>query len=158
MYERAIDVLTAAGYVHYEISNFARPGCECRHNLAYWHNQPHLGIGPAAAGLVDGVRYKNVADVAEYTRAVLGGRSPRIEEERRSDEQRARETAMLELRLTDGIDRRHFERRYGRDPVRFFAEAVKRHGRRGLLEVTDKQIRLTRSGLLLANRVIADFL
>ena len=158
MYERAIDVLTAAGYVHYEISNFARPGHECRHNLAYWHNQPYLGIGPAAAGLVDGVRYKNVADVAEYTLVVLEGHSPRIEEERRSDEQRARETAMLELRLTEGINRRRFERRYGHDPVEFFAEAVKRHGRRGLLEVTDKQIRLTRSGLLLGDRVIADFL
>jgi len=158
MYERAIDTLTAAGYVHYEISNFARPGYECRHNLACWHNQPYLGIGPAAAGLVDGVRYRNVADVAEYTRAVLDGRSPRTEEERRSDEQRARETAMLELRLTAGIDRRRFEQRYGHDPVEFFAEPVSRHGQRGLLEVTDKQIRLTRSGLLLGDRVIADFL
>lgn len=158
MYEAAIDALTAAGYVHYEISNFARPGYRCRHNLAYWHNQPYLGIGPAAAGLVDGVRYKNVADVATYTGAVAAGRSPRAEEERRSAEQRARETAMLELRLTEGIDRRRFEQRYGHDPVEFFAEAVRRHGERGLLEVTDRHLRLTRPGLSLADTVIADFL
>ncbi|MBU0616581.1 MAG: radical SAM family heme chaperone HemW [Planctomycetes bacterium] len=158
MYEAAIDALTAAGYVHYEISNFARPGYRCRHNLAYWHNQPYLGIGPAAAGLVDGVRYKNVADVATYTGAVAAGRSPRAEEERRSAEQRARETAMLELRLTEGIDRRRFEQRYGHDPVEFFAEAVRRHSGRGLLEVTDRHLRLTRPGLSLADTVIADFL
>lgn len=158
MYERAIDVLAASGYVHYEISNFARPGCQCRHNLAYWHNQPYLGIGPAAAGLVDGVRYRNVADVAAYTRAVAAGRSPRVEQEQRSTEQRARETAMLELRLTEGIDRRRFEQRYGRDPVELFAEPIQRHGTRGLLEATTTHLRLTRPGLLLADTVIADFL
>jgi oxygen-independent coproporphyrinogen-3 oxidase len=158
MYEWAIDTLTAAGYIHYEISNFARPGCQCRHNLSYWHNQPYLGIGPAAAGLVDGVRYQNVADVVAYTAAIAAGRSPRVEEERRSREQRARETAMLELRLAEGIDRRRFEQRYGRDPLEFFAEPIERHGQRGLLEVTDRHLRLTRAGLLLADTVIADFL
>lgn len=158
MYERAIDTLTDAGYVHYEISNFARPGCECRHNLIYWHNQPYLGIGPSAAGLVDGVRYKNVADVAAYTQAILAGRCPRAEQERRSPEQRARETAMLGLRLIEGIDRRRFAQRYGHDPVTFFGEAVRQHGQRGLLEVSDERLRLTRAGLLLADTVIADFL
>lgn len=158
MYEHAIDALTAAGYVHYEISNFARPGCQCRHNLACWHNEPYLGIGPSAAGLVDGVRYKNVADVGRYTQAVQAGRSPRVEQERRSAEQRARETAMLELRLIEGIDRRRFARRFGQDPVHFFAAAVQRHRERGLLEVTDARLRLTRAGLLLADAVIVDFL
>jgi oxygen-independent coproporphyrinogen-3 oxidase len=158
MYERTIDTLTGAGYTHYEISNFAQPGRECRHNLVYWHNEPYLGIGPSAAGLVDSVRYKNVADVAAYTQAVLAGRCPRVEEERRSTEQRARETAMLELRLIEGIDRRRFARRYGQDPALFFAEAVQRHGDLGLLQVTDARLRLTRAGLLLADTVIADFL
>ena len=158
IYERAIDVLTAAGYVHYEVSNFARPGCQCRHNLVYWHNQPYLGIGPAAAGLVDGVRYKNVADVANYTEAVTAGRTPRAEQERRSDGQRARETAMLELRLTEGMDRRRFAQRYGLDPVEFFAEPVQRYRARRLLEVTATHLRLTRAGLMLADTVIADFL
>jgi oxygen-independent coproporphyrinogen-3 oxidase len=158
MYERTIDTLSAAGYEHYEISNFARPGHECRHNLVYWHNEPYLGIGPSAAGFAGGVRYKNVADVAAYAEAVLAGRRPRAEEERRSPEQRARETAMLELRLTEGIDRRRFAGRHGRDPVVFFAEVVRLHGQRGLLEVTDSRLRLTRPGLLLADTVIADFL
>jgi oxygen-independent coproporphyrinogen-3 oxidase len=158
MYEWAIDRLAAAGYGHYEVSNFARPGCRCRHNLVYWHNEPYLGIGPSAAGLVGGVRYKNAADVAGYTAAVRAGRSPRAQEERLSRDGRARETAMLELRLTEGIDRERFAERFGDDPATFFAEAVEHHAERGLLELTDTHLRLTRAGLLLADSVIVDFL
>lgn len=150
--------LEAGGLLGYEISNFARPGHRCRHNLVYWHNEPCLGIGPAAAGLIDGRRYKNVADVAAYTAAVLAGRRPRQEEERLAPERRARETAMLELRLTEGIERRRFAMRYGRDPVELFGEPVQRHAERGLLAVSDTHVRLTRTGLLLADVVIADFL
>lgn len=158
LYEHTIDTLADAGYEHYEISNFARPGHRCRHNLACWHNQPYLGIGPAAAGFVDGVRYQNVADVRAYAEAVSAGRRPWAESEPRSREQQARETAMLELRLAEGIERRRFTRSFGRDPVQFFDEAVRRNRSRGLLEVTDTHLCLTRAGLMLADRVIADFL
>jgi oxygen-independent coproporphyrinogen-3 oxidase len=158
MYEATIDTLAAAGLRHYEISNFARPGFECLHNLAYWHNEPYLGIGPSAAGFVDGLRYRNVADTAEYVRAIHAGRSPRVEEERLPPDRRARETVMLELRLIEGMDRRHFEGRFGHDPVALYAEAVARHVELGLLEVTPSHLRLTRAGLLVADSVIADFL
>ena len=158
MYEAAIDTLAAAGYAQYEISNFARPGAECRHNLTYWRNQPYLGIGPSAAGFVDGERYKNVADNAEYVRAIRAGRSPHTQEECLTPEQRAGETAMLALRLTEGIERRSFARRFGRDPALFFADAIDKHAADGLLEVTETAIRLTRTGRLLADTVIADFL
>lgn len=157
MYEATVATLEAAGFVHYEISNFARPGCECRHNLVYWHNLAYLGVGPSASGFVDGVRYKNVPDVAQYIRAMQAGRSPRIQEERRSLDQQARETAMLELRLRAGMDRNRFRKRFGHDPARFFAEAVETHSRDGLLEVTPDRIALSRAGLLLADTVILDF-
>jgi len=158
MYEATIDTLAAAGYRQYEISNFAKPGCECRHNLVYWRNEQYLGVGPSAAGYVDAVRYRNVPDVAAYVHAVSAGRSPRVEEERRSLDQQARETAMLSLRLTDGLDRRTFAARFGRDATELFADAVRRHVSLGLLEVSDGAIRLTRRGLLLADSVISDFL
>jgi oxygen-independent coproporphyrinogen-3 oxidase len=184
MYEAALDLLPAAGLHHYEISNFARPGCECRHNLRYWHNEPYLGIGPAAAGYIGEepicqppdvshepvhqppslsgrgggrVRYKNVADTAAYVSAISAGRSPRVEEECLAEERRARETAMLELRLTAGIDRRRFIERYGVDPRELFADALAEDGGAGLLEVDDRAIRLTRRGLLVADTVMADF-
>jgi len=158
MYEAAVDILTGAGFEHYEISNFARPGRRCRHNLVYWHNQPYCGVGPAAAGFVNGVRYKNVADLNRYIDAIDADSNARVEDERRTPEQRARETAMLELRLIEGLDRGCFARRFGQDPIAFFDHAVKRNVENGLLTVTDNHIRLTRKGLLLADRVIADFL
>lgn len=158
LYEQAVDTLAAAGLAQYEISNFARPGAECRHNLRYWHNEPYLGIGPAAAGFVGGVRYRNVADVAAYCAAVAAGRSPWCEQERLTGVARAREAAMLELRLVAGIDRRRFAARYGADPAGLFADAIARHAADGLLELDAAGLRLTRRGRLLADTVIADFL
>lgn len=158
MYEAALDVLPTAGLAHYEISNFARRGAECRHNLRTWHNEPYLGVGPAAAGYVDAVRYTNVADTAAYVAAIAEGRSPWHQQERLSAEGRARETAMLALRLTSGIDRRSFAERHGQDPAVLFGAAIERHARDGLLAVDDASIRLTRAGLLVADTVIADFL
>lgn len=72
MFERTIDLLAAAGYRQYEISNFARPGRECRHNLIYWRNEDYVGIGPSAVSCEYGLRTKNVADVRRYSTAVLG--------------------------------------------------------------------------------------
>lgn len=158
MYEATIETLAGAGYEQYEISNFARPGCECRHNLIYWRNEPYLGIGPSAAGFVDGVRYQNVPDAAEYGRAVMAGRSARVTEERLSENQRARETVMLELRLNRGIDRPAFAARFGHDPTQLFSAAVSKHQSLGLLDVTEDAVRLTNRGRLVADAVISDFL
>lgn len=158
MYECALDTLAGAGFEHYEISNFALPGRRCRHNLTYWRNEAYLGVGPSAAGFVEGVRYKNVADVDEYVRRISSGESPHADEEQRTPDERARESAMLELRMIEGIDRRRFSDRYGTDPVDFFREAVGLHASHNLLEITPTHLQLTRAGLLLADTVIADFL
>lgn len=158
MYEWTIDALEHAGYRQYEVSNFARPGRECRHNLVYWRNEPYLGIGPSAAGFLDAIRYRNVPDAAAYVRAIRGGASPRCESERRALPDQARETMMLSLRLRAGVDRRAFAERFGRDPAEMFAEPVRKHEELGLLEADDEALRLTRSGLLVADSVIADFL
>lgn len=158
MYLATIDMLASAGYRQYEISNFALPGRECLHNLAYWRNEFYLGIGPSAAGHVAGMRYKNIPDTAQYVRAVLEGRSPHIEEETLNPEQRAREAAMLALRLNEGIHRAAFATRYQRTVEELFSTAIEKHRALGLLESDDNAIRLTRAGLLVADSVIADFL
>lgn len=158
MYEAAIDDLAAAGFEQYEISNFSRPGAECRHNLTYWRNEPYVGIGPSAAGLVDGARYKNVPDTAEYVRCIREARSPRIQEETRTRDQRSRETMMLGLRLNSGVNRARFAERFGIDPAGQFADTIARHAEIGLLEVTPTAVRLTRRGRMVADSVAADFL
>lgn len=158
LYETTIDTLAAAGFEQYEISNFAQPGRECRHNLVYWRNEPYLGVGPSAAGFDDGVRYKNVPDLAAYSRAIASGRSPRIEEERLSPEHRARETMMLSLRLTAGVDRGRFVERFQVDPLELFSGIIEPKRELGLIAVDRERVALTRRGMLLADAIIAEFL
>lgn len=173
MFEVTIRTLESAGFHQYEISNFARPGCECRHNLGYWRHEHYLGIGPSACGFLPdsaalaaggpdnvqpALRYKNVPDTAAYVRALAGGRSPRIESESLNAADQARDAAWLELRLNAGIDRARFQRRYGHDPARLFAMAIEKHISTGLLEQSDSHIRLTAAGRLLANVIAQDLI
>lgn len=158
LYEVTLEELAAAGFEQYEISNWARGGAVCEHNLTYWRNQAYVGVGPAAAGYVDGVRYQNVADLHAYRRALEAEEWPRASEERLDTRAAAGETAMLALRTRAGLERGRFAARFGADPVAYFDDAVERHVAAGLLEVTPESVRLTRAGLLLANRVMADFL
>lgn len=157
MLDATIDHLAAAGLQRYEISNYARPGRECRHNLRYWRNEPYAAIGPSAAGCIDGIRYRNVPDTAEYVRAISEARSPRIEQEQLPLDRRARETAMLELRLIAGIDRGRFTARFHSDPVVLFRDAVEHNVAHGLMEFDDRSLRLTRRGLMVADSILVEF-
>ena len=158
LYLAAIDHLAAAGFRQYEISNFARPDGQCRHNLRYWRNQPGLGIGPSAASYLDGRRWRNVPDVAEYIDRITAGRGVLAEEETLSPRERAGETAMLQLRLIDGIRCCEFHAQTGFDPLGLFAAPIAEHGARGLLTADADRIALTRRGRPVADAVIADFL
>jgi oxygen-independent coproporphyrinogen-3 oxidase len=162
MFEAAFDLLTAAGYEQYEISNFARPGRRCQHNLIYWRNEEYLGVGPSAVSYLDGRRRKNAADVSRYIRVWTAANgdpeSLIVEDEQLAAEPRARETAIQMLRLSDGIDIAAFLTETGFDPMTLFAEALDRHVAAGLLAVDARSIRLTQSGMMLANRVMVDFL
>ncbi|MBC5825350.1 MAG: radical SAM family heme chaperone HemW [Candidatus Eremiobacteraeota bacterium] len=156
--EHAEGLLTGAGYRHYEISNFARPGYECAHNLKYWRQSDCFAFGMSAAGYESGLRYRNLRDYGEYCDAVEARRSPREEEERLSAPRRVGEAAVLALRTADGIENEDFSRRFGVDPRSFFADACKKCSAVGLLEVDELGARLTARGRLLANTVCAEFL
>jgi len=152
--------LVQAGFEHYEISNYALPGRRCRHNMTYWHNEPYLGLGPAAASYVSGRRWTNVADVAAYVARLRGGQSAADQTEELSPEGRARETAMLNLRTSDGLGINAFRKATGYDPLTLFADAIRVHQGAGLLEVTTGDaaaIRLTVKALPVADTVLADF-
>jgi putative oxygen-independent coproporphyrinogen III oxidase len=154
------ETLTGAGFEHYEISNFARPGRRCEHNMATWRNEYYVGLGPAAASYADGRRWRNVADLSEYvTRLGSGGNAIAMGEEL-SPEDRARETAMLALRTSDGLDVAAFRHRTGFDPLKLFSEAIAVHVAAGLLEVASSPtaaLRLTPKALPVADAVLADF-
>jgi oxygen-independent coproporphyrinogen-3 oxidase len=159
LFELTIDELTAAGFEHYEISNFARPGRRCRANIIYWMNREYLGVGPSAVSYLGGVRRRNVADVGRYLELVkTGPDAAAAEEERLAPRARAGETAIQMLRMTEGIDEAVFQRSTSFDPRTLFAEQIDRFTTGGLLVAVEGAIRLTRRGLLVANRVMEEFL
>jgi len=154
MFEATIDRLEAAGYEHYEISNFARPGRRCRHNLTYWTNGNWWPFGPSASGHVDGVRWKNGPRLGDY----LGGTGwPGVTDvELIQGSARVGERLMLGLRLREGMPTDEIDAMLAADPVRrrVLDAAVREH----LLERTDTHTRFTRRGLMLADDVLADLL
>ncbi len=158
-YEMAEDLLAEHGYSHYEISNWAKPGYECRHNLTYWHNSPYLGIGAAAHSCLDGQRRANTADINKYLAAFSGKAAPVLDlNEDISLELQLAETAILGLRLCQGIDAGDIRGRFGVDLLQRYRHEVTEMVSAGLLECEDRCLRLTRRGRLLSNEVFWRFL
>jgi oxygen-independent coproporphyrinogen-3 oxidase len=159
MYAHTIDRLAEAGLFMYEISNFARPGDESRHNLVYWANDAYFGVGLGAARYVHGVRSTNTRDLPAYLRRLESGVDATGPTETLDPEGRARETAVLMLRRTQlGIEREDFERRTGFELDALLGDTVKRHVDRGWLEDDGCRVCLTREGLFVADSVLCDLL
>jgi oxygen-independent coproporphyrinogen-3 oxidase len=156
LYDIAREVAAAAGLEHYEISNFARPQRRCRHNLTYWHNEPYLGIGPAAASYIGGVRRTNQPDAAAYIAALAAGNSPPAASESLNRRHQMAETLMLGLRLIDGVRRDAFAERFGQDPLDAFPQSIGRYRDAGALVVGADAIRIAAEYLFVADTVLAD--
>lgn len=157
-YALAIELLTSAGFRHYEISNFARPGFECRHNQVYWSGGEYFAYGPGAARYVSGRRETNIRSVLGWLTRLDRNLSPVADVDALSAETRARELLFLGLRRIDGVSRAVFQEQTGRPLDELASEAIATHVARGWLEETPAGIRLTSEGLFVADRVVADFL
>ena len=153
MYVAACRLLADAGYLRYEISNWARPGFECTHNLVYWRNRPYLGIGAGAAGCWRGRRYRILGDVRAYLEGVRHGRLPLVEDEAVDVRRSMSDTLILGLRLDEGVSREQFRARYGVMPEATFGDALEWAEGCGLLERTEDRLRLTERGILLSNEL-----
>ncbi|MFC2729950.1 MAG: radical SAM family heme chaperone HemW [Centipeda sp. (in: firmicutes)] len=159
MYDWLTAALPARGYVRYEISNFARQGCESRHNLGYWRNVPYLGVGAAAHGYVDGVRWGNEPDTEKYIRAIQTGRSVRTPEDaERTRTNAMEEYAFLALRTREGIDTADFSRAFGVDIDTVYGAVIEKYSAQGLLRRADGFVALTNEGMKVGNEVFAAFL
>jgi oxygen-independent coproporphyrinogen-3 oxidase len=157
MYIAAMERLEEAGYRQYEISNVARPGRLCRHNLKYWTDGEWLGFGSGAHSTADGIRWKNVVSAEEYVTRIDSGVSPAVEEHRLTPAERLGDALFTGLRLTEGVDIVAINDRYGVDAWRLFGADLARFVDLGLLDVGPERWRLTRQGMLLANEVMAVF-
>ncbi len=168
-YEWTRERLAAAGYGHYEISNWARPGHECRHNLVYWRAQPYLGVGAGAHSYFGGRRFAVVDAPNRYAEAV----SETLAERRATGSARMRQIAsgetpspaqersdalILGLRLREGVADAAFRERFGVTPEEACGEAIRHHLATGLLEREGGVTRLSDRGLLLANEIFVEML
>ncbi len=158
MYELAIDRLTVAGFEHYEVSNFARPGFRCRHNERYWANEAYLGFGVGAARYVHGRRELNTRDTTGYIRKVLSGEPPAFQSEELGPRDRAFETVGTQIRRAAGIDRSRFRVQTGFDLDELVGERLKGMVNEYLLADDGASVRLTRRGLCVADGVIEELM
>ena len=158
LYEIAIDTLTGAGYGHYEISNYAKPEKQCRHNLIYWNNGEYLGLGAGASSGLNGKRIKNENLPARYIKHINETATAVASREIPDRRQRMGETVMLGLRLRAGFQLAAFERQFGVLFNEAFGDTVTRLEGMGLIELRGGRAALTREGLFLADSVIVEFI
>jgi oxygen-independent coproporphyrinogen-3 oxidase len=175
MYEHAMERLARAGYGQYEISNWALPGHECRHNLTYWRNLPYIGLGAGAHSCFAGHRFAEARPIAGYiakmraslaaneagevgAEAIVLPAGAIVEDEVVSSAMAMAETAMLGLRLNVGVSRSEFAARYGRTFEQVFDERLADIRDLGLIKTVGDRIRLTEHGRLLGNEVFARLL
>jgi oxygen-independent coproporphyrinogen-3 oxidase len=156
LFEKASELLTLSGFSHYEVSNFAKPGHECLHNLNYWRGGEYLGLGPAAASHVNGIRWKNKADLDSY----VTGTTPQTETVEQLDiTNKVCEEAMLRLRLLDeGLDVLALAEKYGAKNVEGLLERLDRMVKEGGLERTGCRYRLSQHRVLTSNPIFAEVL
>ncbi|MEM8678142.1 MAG: radical SAM family heme chaperone HemW [Planctomycetota bacterium] len=157
-YQLAMDRLTASGFEHYEISNFALPGHRSRHNQVYWQGGTHWGVGPGATRFVAAERATNHRSTTTYLKRVLAGQDPTMETETVSPEAYARERLVFGLRMLEGIDCRHFLRQTGYDVDELAGPAIERYLQMGCLRREGDRLQLTREGVFVSDGIWPDLL
>ena len=150
MDEATQQMLSDAGYERYEVSNYAKPGYACRHNLLYWTNGEYLGFGPSAQSYLDGTRFGNVADLAVYDRSLMASRLPIEERTRLSEEEQLRDAVIFGLRLIRGIPSQNLHQHAANYRRATITEELLAQQ---LIEVDGERSRLSARGLLQADTI-----
>ncbi|MEN6461928.1 MAG: radical SAM family heme chaperone HemW [Syntrophomonas sp.] len=159
MYYSGIEYLSAQGFKHYELSNFAQPGYECRHNLRYWNARQYLGLGPGAVSYYDCKRVMNEPRVIDYMNNWEKGKIHPVRIlETMSEKELIVDAIILGLRLTGGINRRDFQNRFGVDIIDTYHDVISKGIKNQLLNFTDDTLALSVKGYFLANEVLCQFI
>ncbi len=157
MFKELVCQLTDAGYEHYEISNFARPGYRSRHNSSYWHQVPYIGLGAAAHSFDLNSRQWNVADLKLYIEEINNGIIP-MEREELDNDTTFNDIITTALRTSDGIDLNAMETRLGKRYRNTLISAAGKHLEQGLLEIRHDRLRLTSEGIFISDMVMSDLM
>ncbi len=157
MYRRLVKALGDAGYEHYEISNFAKPGFRSRHNSSYWHQVPYIGLGAAAHSFDISSRQWNVSDINGYISAVSRGTVP-MEREVLDTRTRVNDMITTALRTKEGMDLDFVEKRCGREYKEMLINSAKPHIDDGTMELQDNRLRITDKGIFISDSVMSDLI
>ncbi|MBE7026258.1 MAG: oxygen-independent coproporphyrinogen III oxidase [Ruminococcaceae bacterium] len=157
MYEFAVSFLKSHGYNHYEISNFAKQGYECRHNLKYWSCESYIGIGAAAHSYYDGKRYQNTSNTNAYINMINENKGCIIDEQILSFDDMVSEYIIMALRLTEGISLNDFYKRFGFKFEEKYENTIEKYTTAGFLEKTPTHIRFTPKGISVSNSILCEF-
>ena len=158
MYDYITEVLPLNGYTRYEISNYALPGFESKHNCLYWQDVSYLGFGAGAHSYWQGSRYENPADIEQYISRISGGEILGYMEEQVGEKEHMEEFCFLGLRMTSGIKKGKFKEVFNKDIHEVFGETIKEMKGKALLEETNTSLRLTKLGTKYGNVVFGGFI
>ena len=156
-FQMLISKMKEAGYRHYEISNFAKPGYESRHNSSYWNDTTYIGCGAAAHSYDGNSREWNIADIKEYIKGMASG-ARNYEIEHLTEEERYNDTILTRLRTADGIPLKWMEEKFSEKLNRYMHTAAKRHAECGNIKKTDETLSLTEKGIFISDAVIRDLI
>lgn len=158
MFQLAMETMEKAGRYQYEISNYAKPGFQSQHNLAYWNNDTYFGFGAGAHGYIDGVRYNNHGPIQHFLEPLRQGESPIIYQNTLSKQNKMEEEMILGLRTMRGIDQTLFKTKYGQAVEEIYQNELITLLDQKLIKIEGDYIRLTKKGVFLGNEVFRSFL
>lgn len=159
MFDKAMEYLEGKGFEHYEISNFCRPGYECRHNLRYWQAEEYLGLGAGAVSFINGSRFINEPQLKKYVDGLSTCEQWPVKElEDMSGRELMIDALILGLRLCAGIDLDQFKERFGVDITSEYKEIIAYYRDRGLLNIANGHLKFTKAGYFLSNQVLCQFM
>ena len=158
MYEYTINTLKKYGYNQYEISNYAKKGKECKHNVIYWKCDNYLGLGPGASGYINDIRYSNIEDLNEYNNKINQNIKPISEENKLSEKDKIEEFIFMGLRMNEGINLEVFKERFKVDFYELYKDVLDKLLERELIKLDKFNLSLTQKGREISNSVFIEFI
>jgi len=158
MYHWGIEFLKEKGYHHYEISNFALPTFECRHNILYWECKNYLGFGAGAHSYMEDVRYSNIENIKDYIKSILERKSAVKEKIKLTKQDRMAEFMFLGMRMTKGVCDKDFKKRFGISLFEIYKKVIQKYLKEGLIEIDNECVKLTERGIDVSNVIFEEFL
>lgn len=158
MYEYTINYLKSNGYNQYEISNYAKKGFECKHNILYWKCENYVGLGVSASGFLNKTRYNNLCELDEYKNIIHSGKKPIEWEEKLSIKDEIEESIFLGLRMNQGIKFKDFHKKYNFNFEEEYKNEIDKLKEMKLIEIKDEGMRLTQKGREISNSIFVEFM